>query len=72
MVGSFGYEAEHYDLSKAIGVIFFENIDDSAGETVVAPGASCRTQIGDQNSEPVPPHPIQKIADALDSDPASP
>ncbi|MFW6316868.1 MAG: FAD-binding and (Fe-S)-binding domain-containing protein [Halorubrum sp.] len=64
MAGTFGYESEHYSMSQAIGAMLFERIDDSDGETVVAPGASCRTQIGDEYDEK-PPHPIEKIADAL-------
>ncbi|MFD1587392.1 FAD-binding and (Fe-S)-binding domain-containing protein [Halorientalis brevis] len=65
MAGSFGYEAEHYDLSKAIGRILFDQVDESPGEEVVAPGASCRTQLGDRPGEDRPPHPIEKIRDAL-------
>lgn len=45
MAGSFGYEAEHYSLSRKIGSILFEQVDDSDGDEVVAPGASCRTQL---------------------------
>jgi Fe-S oxidoreductase len=66
MAGSFGYEAEHYDLSKAIGRILFGQVDASDGETVVAPGASCRTQLGDRDgSTDRPPHPIEKVAETL-------
>jgi len=65
MAGSFGYEAEHYDLSKAIGRILFDQVDESPGETVVAPGASCRTQLGDREGEARPPHPVEKLRDAL-------
>jgi len=66
MAGSFGYEAEHYDLSTAIGEILFEQVDDSPGETVTAPGASCRTQLGDRGEDhDAPPHPIEKVAEAV-------
>ncbi|WP_302080638.1 FAD-binding and (Fe-S)-binding domain-containing protein [Salinibaculum rarum] len=66
MAGSFGYEEEHYELSKSIGEILFEKVDDSPGETVVAPGASCRTQLGDRdNRSEKPPHPAEKLRDAL-------
>ncbi|MGA9401094.1 heterodisulfide reductase-related iron-sulfur binding cluster, partial [Haladaptatus sp.] len=65
MAGSFGYEAEHYSMSKAVGSILFEQVEESDGNEVVAPGASCRTQLGDWQGEE-PPHPIQKVADALD------
>ena len=65
MAGSFGYEAEHYELSKAIGQILFDQVEDSPGETVTAPGASCRTQLGDRPGETNPPHPIEKVAEAV-------
>ena len=66
MAGSFGYEAEHYDLSKAIGSILFGKVDESPGERVTAPGASCRSQLGerDERSE-TPPHPVEMLASAL-------
>jgi Fe-S oxidoreductase len=64
MAGSFGYEAEHYSMSRAIGEILFEQVDDSDGDEVVAPGASCRTQLEDGRGEE-PPHPIEKVAAAL-------
>jgi len=37
MAGSFGYESEHYDISKAIGRILFDQVEESGGETVTAP-----------------------------------
>ena len=65
MAGSFGYEAEHYDLSKAIGKQLFEKIDASGG-TPVAPGGSCRSQIGDRDEAAKnPPHPIEKVGAVL-------
>jgi FAD/FMN-containing dehydrogenase/Fe-S oxidoreductase len=64
MAGSFGYEAEHYSMSQAIGSVLFDQIDASEGERVVAPGSSCRSQIGDEYGEK-PPHPVRKLADAL-------
>ncbi len=64
MAGSFGYEAEHYSMSRAIGRILFEQVDRADGDTVVAPGASCRTQLGDHYGAK-PPHPIEKLAEAL-------
>jgi len=66
MSGSFGYEAEHYSMSRAIARILFDQIGDSDGETVVAPGTSCRTQLGDWNgTDGEPPHPVRKLAAAL-------
>ena len=67
MSGSFGYEAEHYELSKAIGRILFGQIDRADGDTVVAPGASCRHQLGDRAGAVEPPHPIEQLAEALRS-----
>ncbi|MFB6085147.1 MAG: FAD-binding and (Fe-S)-binding domain-containing protein [Halorientalis sp.] len=66
MAGSFGYEAEHYSMSRAIGAVLFDQVADSDGERVVAPGASCRTQLGDRpGAEGEPPHPIEAVAAAL-------
>ncbi|AGB15824.1 FAD/FMN-dependent dehydrogenase [Halovivax ruber XH-70] len=66
MAGSFGYEAEHASMSDAIGSILFEQVADSDGDRVVAPGASCRTQLASRepNGEE-PPTPIEVLADAL-------
>ncbi|MEF8801997.1 MAG: FAD-linked oxidase C-terminal domain-containing protein [Halolamina sp.] len=67
MAGSFGYEAEHLSMSKAIGRLLFDQVEESDGETVVAPGASCRTQLGDrETAEEEPPHPIETLAAAVD------
>ncbi len=63
MAGSFGYEAEHYSMSKAIAGLLYDQIDDSPGERVVAPGASCRSQIGAEYEAPA--HPAEALADAL-------
>ena len=66
MAGSFGYEAEHYELSKSIGKILQEKVDSSPGETVVAPGASCRSQLADDDFEGErPAHPVEKLREAL-------
>ena len=66
MAGSFGYEAEHYSMSKAIGRILFDQVAESDGDEVVAPGASCRSQLKERDgSAPEPPHPIEKLAAAL-------
>ncbi|AZH26958.1 FAD-binding and (Fe-S)-binding domain-containing protein [Haloplanus aerogenes] len=64
MAGSFGYEAEHFSMSKAIGHILFEQVDESPGDRVVAPGASCRTQLEDHYDDE-PPTPIELLAQAL-------
>jgi len=64
MAGSFGYEAEHYSMSTAIAEILFDQVRSSDGDTVVAPGASCRTQLADGPTDGPVPHPVQKLADA--------
>ncbi len=66
MAGSFGYESEHYELSQGIGQILFRQVERSDGDVVTAPGASCRSQLGDRPGESRPPHPIEKMAEALD------
>ncbi|MFB6251762.1 MAG: FAD-binding and (Fe-S)-binding domain-containing protein [Halobellus sp.] len=66
MAGSFGYEAEHYDISQAIGRILFRQVEESDGAVVTVPGASCRSQLGDRPGESQPPHPIEKVAEALE------
>ena len=47
MAGSFGYEKEHYDLSRKIGdqILFPAIKNKKPGTTVVANGFSCRHQI---------------------------
>ncbi len=64
MAGTFGYEAEHYSMSQAIGTILFDQVESSPGGQVVAPGASCRTQLGDEYEEPIPT-PVERVAAAL-------
>jgi len=64
MAGTFGYEAEHDSMSRAIGSILGDQVADESG-TVVAPGESCRTQLEDVVGEPEPPHPVEKLAAAL-------
>lgn len=49
MAGSFGYEAEHYELSKQIGELLLlpavRQLDHDV--LIAAPGTSCRHQIDD-------------------------
>ncbi|WP_411911618.1 FAD-binding and (Fe-S)-binding domain-containing protein [Natronomonas gomsonensis] len=61
MAGSFGYEAEHYSMSQAIADLLRDQLESSDGESVVAPGTSCRTQLDEES----PAHPVEKLADAL-------
>ncbi len=68
MAGSFGYEVEHYSMSKAIGEVLYGQVDESEGDRVVAPGASCRTQLEDRpGATEEPPTPIEVIAEALEN-----
>jgi Fe-S oxidoreductase len=65
MAGSFGYEAEHYSMSQAIGDILFDQVDESPGERAVAPGASCRTQLRDRPAAVPVDHPATVIDSAI-------
>ncbi|MFA1610988.1 FAD-binding and (Fe-S)-binding domain-containing protein [Halobellus rubicundus] len=78
MAGSFGYEAEHHAMSTAIGETLKEQVDSSPAESVVAPGASCRTQLTDLGAtvdrallprggreREEPPTPIEALAAGL-------
>ena len=49
MAGAFGYEAEHYDVSMAMGELdLLPAVRDAAADTwVLAAGVSCRQQIAD-------------------------
>ncbi len=49
MAGAFGYEAEHFDLSKQIGeLVLFPAVRAAAADTIIAAsGTSCRHQIKD-------------------------
>ena len=49
MAGAFGYEKEHYEVSKQVGELFLLPAvrGKKAEQIVVAPGVSCRTQIED-------------------------
>ena len=46
MAGAFGYEAEHYDVSMAVGErALFPAVRGNPGATVVTTGVSCRQQV---------------------------
>ena len=49
MAGSFGYHAEHYDVSMQMGELsLFPAVRAASGDaTIVADGTSCRAQIAD-------------------------
>lgn len=66
MAGSFGYEAEHYEISMKVGADrLFPAIEEAGKETVIAAtGTSCREQIfhGTRRSAW---HPLELIQEAL-------
>ncbi|MEL7220911.1 MAG: FAD-binding oxidoreductase, partial [Bacteroidota bacterium] len=66
MAGSFGYEAEHYELSQQIGeLVLFPAVRAAEADTViVAPGTSCRHQIVDGTSRTAK-HPVEVLWEAL-------
>lgn len=66
MAGSFGYEAEHYDVSMQIGELIILPAIRKTAESVVisATGTSCRHQIKD-GTDRSSFHPIEILYDAL-------
>lgn len=66
MAGSFGYEAEKYELSMKIGeLVLFPAVRNSAPETIIAAaGTSCRHQIKDGAAVKAL-HPAEILWDAL-------
>jgi FAD/FMN-containing dehydrogenase/Fe-S oxidoreductase len=61
MAGSFGYEKEHYELSRKIGEeVLFPAVREMKGESLVACGFSCRHQIKDF-TEVKPKHWVEVI-----------
>ncbi len=71
MAGSFGYEVEHYDVSRKIGAErLFPKVDEQASDTVIAvTGVSCREQIGHFTTRR-PIHIAEVLASRLASDSA--
>ncbi len=68
MAGSFGYEAEHYELSMKIGeMVLFPAVRNSDESTIIAaPGTSCRHQIKDGTDRNAK-HPVEILWEALDN-----
>jgi Fe-S oxidoreductase len=66
MAGSFGYEAEHFDLSMQIGeLVLFPAVRQAATDTIIAaPGTSCRHQIKDGTARSAL-HPVEILQAAL-------
>ncbi len=58
MAGTFGYEAEHYDLSQKIGALkLFPQVNQRGDAMIAATGTACRMQIV-QGTGAVVEHPI--------------
>jgi Fe-S oxidoreductase len=67
MAGSFGYETEHASMSDAIARMLYGQIENSDADRVVAPGASCRTQLHNRSGvSEEPPTPIELVAEAIE------
>ncbi|HAQ38516.1 MAG TPA: FAD-binding oxidoreductase [Saprospirales bacterium] len=66
MAGSFGYEAEHYELSMKIGELILFPAVRKAGDQVLvaAPGTSCRHQVKDGTGREAL-HPVEIMYEAL-------
>ena len=66
MAGSFGFEAEHYDLSMSIGELrLFPAVRAEAPETIIAAtGVSCRQQIAHGTGRPAR-HPLEIVREVL-------
>ncbi len=66
MAGSFGYEAEHYEVSQQVGeLVLFPTVRRANAQTIIAaPGTSCRHQIADGTGRKAL-HPVEILYDAL-------
>jgi FAD/FMN-containing dehydrogenase/Fe-S oxidoreductase len=66
MAGSFGYEAEHYEVSMKVGeLVLFPTIRQQPDDVLIAaPGTSCRHQIKDGTNR-TSQHPAEILFDAL-------
>ena len=65
MAGSFGFEAEHHEISRAMGELrLFPAIRGARHIPVAVTGVSCRQQIG-HFTEAQPRHVVEYLADAL-------
>ncbi len=68
MAGSFGYEAEHYDVSMQIGeLVLFPTVRaEPESSLIAAPGTSCRHQIADGTGR-VAMHPVEIMRECLEA-----
>jgi len=66
MAGSFGYEAEHYEVSMRVGeLVLFPTVRNLSSEIIIAaPGTSCRHQISDGTQRKAK-HPVEVLWEAL-------
>ena len=66
MAGGFGFEAEHYEISRAMGALkLFPAVEAAPRDTVIAvTGVSCRQQIGHFTGRE-PRHAVELLAEAL-------
>jgi Fe-S oxidoreductase len=66
MAGSFGFEAEHYELSMSIGELrLFPAVRAVPQDTIIAAtGVSCRQQIAHGTGRAAR-HPLEIVAQAL-------
>ncbi len=66
MAGSFGYEAEHYEVSMKVGeLVLFPTVRQQPDDVIIAaPGTSCRHQIKDGTSRKAT-HPAEILFAAL-------
>lgn len=66
MAGSFGYEAEHYEVSMQIGeLVLFPAVRKAKKDVIIAaPGTSCRHQISDGTGRKGL-HPVEILYEAL-------
>jgi Fe-S oxidoreductase len=66
MAGSFGFEAEHYEISRSMGAMrLFPAVESASHEAAIAiTGVSCRQQI-DHFTSRKPQHAVELLAEAL-------
>jgi Fe-S oxidoreductase len=66
MAGSFGFEAEHYEISRSMGALrLFPAVESASHEAAIAiTGVSCRQQI-DHFTSRKPQHAVELLAQAL-------
>lgn len=67
MAGSFGYEAEHYEVSMQVGeMVLFPAVRTAGDQTLIAaPGTSCRHQIADGTGRKAK-HPVEILWEAME------